>query len=70
MAARAVVMSYVPCPNCGDPVGGRIPSPPGQLKLTCVHCKQGFEFEQGEVRSGPVSYDPEVDRWNVERYGS
>ena len=54
MAAGAVVTFDVLCPNfaCGDPVGGRIPQPPERLKLTCLHCKQTFTFEEGDVRQG------------------
>jgi hypothetical protein len=72
MAAGAVVMFYVLCPNlaCGDPVGGRLPQPPEPLKLTCLHCKQTFTFEEEDVRRGIVSYDGRADRWKVERFKS
>lgn len=68
MANEAVVMSYVLCPNpdCGDPVGGRVPQPPEELKLTCLHCKQTFPFEPGDVRNGVVSDTRENKRWRVE----
>ena len=70
MAAGAVVMFYVLCPNlaCGDPVGGRLPQPPQQLKLTCLHCKQTFTLEEQDQRRGIVSYDRRADRWKVERF--
>lgn len=72
MATRAVIMSYVLCPNpdCGDPVGGRIPQPPERLKLICLHCKQTFTFQEEDVRRGIVSYDRRADRWTVERFKS
>jgi hypothetical protein len=72
VAAGAVVMFYVLCPNfaCGDPVGGLIPQPPERLKLTCPHCKQTFTFEEGDVRRGIVSYNGRADRWQVERFKS
>ena len=68
MAAGAVVMFYVLCPNlaCGDPVGGRLPQPPQQLRL--LHCKQTFTFEEQDVRRGIVSHDRRADRWKVERF--
>jgi hypothetical protein len=70
--ARAVVMTYVVCPNpeCGDPVGGRIPQPPEELKLTCLHCKRIFVFEQDDLRTGLVSYDRKTDGWKVEGFMS
>src|SRR5258708_32875715 len=70
MSAGAVVMSYVLCPNpeCGDPVGGRIPQPPEELKLTCPRCRRTFAFEQDELCRGIVSYDRESDRWKVESF--
>jgi hypothetical protein len=65
-------MTYVPCPNlaCGDPVAGRIPQLPEDLKLTCMHCKQTFTFEPSEVRSGLVFYNPETNRWKVQTLAS
>ena len=70
MAAGAVIMSYVLCPNseCGDPVGGRLPQPPERLKLTCLHCKETFTFEERDVHHGVVSYDRGLDRWKIERF--
>jgi hypothetical protein len=62
----AVVLSYVICAKCGDPVGGRIPQPPQELKLTCLHCKQTFTFEPEDVGRGVVSYDPLTGRWKTE----
>jgi hypothetical protein len=63
---------YVLCPNlaCHDPVGGHLPQPREALKLTCLHCKQTFTFEEGDVRRGIVSYDGRADRWKVERFKS
>jgi hypothetical protein len=63
--SRGGHMSYVPCPECGDAVAGRIPQPPEELKLTCVHCKQTFTFEPNEVRGGLVFYNPETNRWKA-----
>ena len=65
--SRGGVMSYVICPNpaCGDPVGGRIPQPPEESKLTCPHCKQTFSFHPAEVRSGLVGFNPTINRWEV-----
>jgi hypothetical protein len=59
-------MYYVPCPKCGDAVAGRIPQPPEELKLTCFHCKETFTFELGEVRSGLVFFNPEINRWKAD----
>jgi hypothetical protein len=61
-------MSYVTCPNpeCGDPVAGRIPQPPEELKLTCVHCKETFSFDPNEVRTGLVSYNQTINRWELQ----
>jgi len=61
-------MFYVTCPNpeCCDPVAGRIPQPPEELKLTCVHCKQTFSFDLREVRRGLVFYNPTINRWEVQ----
>ena len=61
--SRGGHMSYVPCPQCRDAVAGRIPQPPEELKLTCVHCKHPFTFEPSEVRSGLVFFNPETNRW-------
>jgi hypothetical protein len=67
LVSRGGHMSYVPCPNpkCGDAVAGRIPQPPEELRLTCVHCKETFTFEASEVRSGLVFYNPETNRWKA-----
>lgn len=56
-------MNYVICPKCGDPVAGAIPPPISTL--TCVHCKHGFPFNAGAVRSGLVVFDEDADRWKV-----
>jgi hypothetical protein len=71
MAARAVAMYYVSCPNpaCSDPVGGRIPQAPEELKLTCANCKQTFRFEPNDVKFGLVSYHQPSNRWRTEGYG-
>jgi len=58
-------MSYVPCPKCGDAVAGRIPQPPEELELSCVHCKQTFTFEPNEVRNGLVFCNLETNRWKA-----
>jgi len=63
--SRGGHMSYVPCPECGDAVAGRIPQPPEELKLTCVHCKQTFTFAANEVRNGLVFCNPETNRWKA-----
>jgi hypothetical protein len=67
-ATSAGLLSYVPCPACGHPVGGRLPQPPEELKLTCLHCSTTFAFEPNAVRRGLVSYDHEADRWKVESF--
>ena len=68
LVSSAGLMSYVPCPNprCGDPVAGRIPQSPEVLRLTCVHCKESFTFQQDDVRRGLVSYNRSTDRWWVQ----
>jgi hypothetical protein len=68
--SQAGVMTYAICPTpgCGDPVAGRIPQAPEELKLTCVHCKQTFAFEPGDLQRGLVSYDRLTKRWKVETY--
>jgi hypothetical protein len=58
-------MSYVPCPQCGDAVAGRIPQAPEELKLSCVHCQQTFTFDPSEVRSGLVFCDHNTNRWKA-----
>jgi hypothetical protein len=70
--SRGGLMSYVLCPNpkCGDPVAGRIPQSPEELKLTCVHCKETFAFKASEVRSGLVFYNTETKRWGVQTLAS
>lgn len=64
--SRGGFMSYVLCPKCGDPVAGRIPQPPDELKLTCAHCKEAFLFQPGDLRSGLVFYNPDTNRWKVQ----
>lgn len=63
-------MSYVPCPRCGDAVAGLIPQLPEELKLTCVHCKQTFNFEPTEVRMGLVFCNAETNRWKPYALGT
>ena len=70
VATSAGLLSYVPCPECGHPVGGRIPQAPEELKLDCVHCKKTFAFERADLHRGLVSYDHEADRWKVENFMS
>jgi hypothetical protein len=58
-------MSYVGCPKCGDAVAGRMPSGDEPRRLTCVHCKTTFEFEDSDRRSGLVEFNEETRRWKV-----
>jgi hypothetical protein len=53
-------MQYVLCPNCGDPVAGSLVG-----ELTCVHCKEEFQFDASKVRTGIVLYDEGANRWKV-----
>jgi transcription elongation factor Elf1 len=52
------LMRYVICPNCGDPVAGRLTP-----QLTCTHCKESFLFDELQALTGVVSYDEHKDRW-------
>jgi hypothetical protein len=67
MVARQIY--YVPCPECGDPVGP-IPQPPTQLKVTCFNseCKRTFHFDPQDVRLGTVSDDVDSKRLRLESF--
>jgi len=51
-------MRYVICPNCGDPVAGRLTP-----QLKCTHCKESFLFDELQALTGVVSYDEHKERW-------
>jgi len=55
-------MKYVPCPNCGDAVAGRLP-PNESRQLTCTYCEHVFPFEESQVRQGLVTSDG--NRWRA-----
>jgi hypothetical protein len=57
-------MRYVVCPQCGDPVAGRLP-PDSSGQVNCVHCKHVFPFDESLVRPGLVTYDEATGRWRA-----
>jgi DNA-directed RNA polymerase subunit RPC12/RpoP len=60
-----MLMSYVLCSGCGDPVGGRIPSGNEPRVLTCTHCGTQNPFRDGDLPTGLVCYDEETNRWRL-----
>ena len=54
------LMQYVPCPRCGDPVAGKL-----EGELTCVHCKEEFQFAKSQVRTCVVMFNSNTQRWKV-----
>jgi len=58
-------MDYVPCPNCGDPVAGKL-----EGELICIHCNQKFQFDKSQVRNGIVVYDDVTRRWKALSFSS
>jgi NAD-dependent SIR2 family protein deacetylase len=66
MSLPGGVMTYVVCKHCGDPVAGKMPSGDEARVLTCVHCKETFEFDDSELRRDIVIYDSMAKRWRVE----
>lgn len=59
------LMTYIVCGECGDPVGGRIPSGDEARVLTCVHCHAKTAFNDNDLRQGLVGYDEATKRWRV-----
>ena len=61
------LIPHVICPNCKDPVAGKIPQPPEQLKLTCLNpsCGQTFAFVPEDIRRSLMSYNLDTRRWKA-----
>jgi DNA-directed RNA polymerase subunit RPC12/RpoP len=58
-------MRYLVCPKCGDAVAGRLPSGDEERRVKCLHCHERFVFQDGDIKSGLVTYDERSDRWKI-----
>jgi hypothetical protein len=53
-------MAYVICPECGDPVAGKLAG-----ELTCGNCKKNFLFDKSQEMYGPLHRNQKTGRWEV-----